>query len=186
MKGLVRPQLAVTVIAGIMTLACGCSIGTTDTRAADEKAIRSTEAAWSKTAASKDLEGFVSYYTDDAAVLPPNGPICTSKGSTRAALRPMFEAPGFSLTFQATKVEVASSGDIGYSYGTYSSTMNDPKGKPVEDKGKYVTVYRKQADGKWKAIVDTFNSDLPLPPPPAPEPVQHAKAKTAKKAHKKR
>ena len=186
MKGLVRPQLAVIVVTGIMILACGCSIGTTDTRAADEKAIRDTEAAWSKTAASKDLEGFVSYYSDDAAVLPPNGPICTSKGSTRAALRPMFEAPGFSLSFQATKVEVARGGDIGYSYGTYSSTMNDPKGKPVEDKGKYVTVYRKQADGKWKAIVDTFNSDLPLPPPPAPEPVQHAKAKTAKKAHKKR
>lgn len=186
MKGLLRPRLAVIVLTGIMILACGCSIGSPDTRAADEKAIRDTEAQWNKSLTTKDVEAFVSFYADDAAVLPPNGPICTSKGSTRAALRPMFEAPGFSMTFQATKVEVARGSDLGYSYGTYSSTMNDPKGKPIEDKGKYVTVYRKQADGKWKAIVDTFNSDLPLTPPPAPEPVHHAKAKATKKAHKKR
>jgi ketosteroid isomerase-like protein len=44
--------------------------------------------------------------------------------------------------------------------------MNDPKGKPVNDKGKYVTVYGKQPDGKWKVVVDIFNSDLPAPAPP--------------------
>ncbi len=186
MKGLLRSQPAVAfMITAMMILSWGCSIGTPDTRAADGRAIRDTEAQWSK-AAAKDVDAFVSFYADDAAVLPPNAPISTSKGTTRATLRPMFEAPGFSLTFQASKVEVARSGDIGYSYGTYSMTMNDPKGAPINDKGKFVTVYRKQADGKWKAIVDTFNSDLPLPPPPALAPVHHAKAKAVKKAHKKR
>ncbi|MCX6635202.1 MAG: DUF4440 domain-containing protein, partial [Acidobacteria bacterium] len=61
---------------------------------------------------------------------------------------------------------VARSGDVAYSHGTYAMTMNDAKGKPVNDKGKFVTVYRKQPDGKWKVVADIINSDLPAPAPP--------------------
>jgi ketosteroid isomerase-like protein len=31
----------------------------------------------------------------------------------------------------------------------------------MTDKGKYLTVYTKQADGSWKAVADTMNSDSP-------------------------
>jgi ketosteroid isomerase-like protein len=47
--------------------------------------------------------------------------------------------------------------------GTYQGTMNDAKGKPITDRGKYVTVWKKQADGNWKVVVDIFNSNLPAP-----------------------
>ena len=40
---------------------------------------------------------------------------------------------------------------------------NGPKGKPVADRGKYVTIWRKQPDGKWKVVADILNSDLPVP-----------------------
>ncbi len=46
-----------------------------------------------------------------------------------------------------------------YSVGTYSMTVSDRDKKPVTDKGKYVTVYKKQADGSWKAVHDMWNSD---------------------------
>jgi hypothetical protein len=36
---------------------------------------------------------------------------------------------------------------------------------PVKDSGKFVTVVRKQRDGRWLGAVDMFSSDLPLPPP---------------------
>jgi ketosteroid isomerase-like protein len=42
-------------------------------------------------------------------------------------------------------------------------TTPDPAGKPVTDRGKYVTIWKKQADGSWKVIADIFNSDLPMP-----------------------
>jgi ketosteroid isomerase-like protein len=77
----------------------------------------------------------------------------------------MYQTPGFSLNWQPVKVEVAQSGDLGYTYGTYQLTMNDPAGNPVTDRGKYITVWKKQADGSWKSVADMFNSDLP---PPAP------------------
>ena len=79
----------------------------------------------------------------------------------------MFALPGIALTFQPSKVEVARSGDIAYTYGTYTMNLSDPKGQPLTDRGKYVTVYKKQAGGEWKAVVDIFNTDTPLAPPPA-------------------
>jgi ketosteroid isomerase-like protein len=60
-------------------------------------------------------------------------------------------------------VMAAKGGDMVYSEGTYTMTMSDPKTKkPMTDKGKFQTIYTKQADGSWKAIADTFNSDSPM------------------------
>lgn len=61
-------------------------------------------------------------------------------------------------------MEVAKSGDIGYTQGTYEMTVNDAKGNPNTDRGKYLSIWKKQADGAWRCIVDTFNSDLPPAP----------------------
>ncbi len=45
--------------------------------------------------------------------------------------------------------------------GTYEDTMNDPSGKPIKDRGKYVEIFKTQADGTWKAVVRYLNSDFP-------------------------
>jgi uncharacterized protein (TIGR02246 family) len=138
-----------------------------DTRAADERAIREIETEAAKAAAAKDVERYVSFYADDAALFFPNAPLVTGKDAIRKTTEALFATPGFSLSFKTTKVEVSRSGDLAYSYGTNTVTMNDPKGKPLTDKGKYVAVYRKESDGKWKVVADIGNSDLP---PPAPSP----------------
>jgi ketosteroid isomerase-like protein len=39
--------------------------------------------------------------------------------------------------------------------------VHDRTGTPVTERGKYVAIWKKQPDGRWKAAVDTFNSDLP-------------------------
>jgi len=137
-----------------------------DTRAEDEKAILAMEAEWSKSAAS-GIDAFVSYYAEDASVFPPNMPVATGHAAIKSGLGPLMATPGFSLSFQSNKVEVARSGDIAYSSGTYSLSMNDPKGNPMTDKGKFVTAFRKNAEGKWKVAADIFNTDMPLPAPPA-------------------
>ena len=58
---------------------------------------------------------------------------------------------------------MAQSGDLGYTQGTETYTTTDPKtGKVVTDRGKWLTVRKKQADGSWKIVQDTGSSDLPL------------------------
>ena len=57
---------------------------------------------------------------------------------------------------------MAKSGDMAYMTGTYEMATMDATGKPAMDRGKYLEVWEKQADGKWKCGADAFNTDLPL------------------------
>jgi uncharacterized protein (TIGR02246 family) len=132
-----------------------------DTRAADEATLRDLDAKWSKVATDKDVEGFLGFYADDAMAFPPNAPIVSGKEAMRKPTTELMANPGFAMSWEVTKTEAARSGDLGYTIGTYELTVNDPKGKPVTDRGKYVTVWKKQADGTWKVAADIFNSDLP-------------------------
>jgi len=140
-----------------------------DTRAADEKAIRDGEAQWAKDFAAKDVEKNVAHYADDASLLMPNMAIRNGKDAIRGMFKGMFADPNFALGFGPTKVEVSKGGDLAYSQGTYTMTTTNPKTKkPVTEKGKYLTVYRKQADGSWKAVEDMTNADAPATPAKLP------------------
>ena len=161
-----RAGFAVILSLSTLLLSIGCQqppATPPDTHDADVQAIKNTEAEWSKNAS--DLDKWISYYADDASVLVPNAPIATGKEAIKAALKPMITDKNFAITFGSStgKTDVAKSGDIGWSQGTYTMTVSDAKGKPVTDKGKYLTVFKKQADGSWKAIEDTFSSDNPPP-----------------------
>jgi ketosteroid isomerase-like protein len=158
-------------VAVLVVFAAGCTPAEPpDTRAQDEAAIRTAETAWSAVINTKDVDKFVAYYAPDAVVLPPNMPMASTPDAIKKAIGEFMAMPGLSMTFQTSSAVVARSGDVGYTYGTYAMSANGPDGKPIQDKGKYVTVWKKQADGSWKAVVDTFNSDIPLTPPPPPPP----------------
>jgi uncharacterized protein (TIGR02246 family) len=161
-------KLALWGCVALVLLASSCGEKTPpDTRAADESAIRNLDAQWSKAAAAKDVDGAVSYYSDDASLLGPNAPIASDKQGIRAAWASLLGSDG-SLSWQANKVEVSRSGDLAYVQGVYQMTSKDARGKTVSDTGKSVEVWKKQADGKWKTVADIFNSDMPVVQPPAP------------------
>jgi uncharacterized protein (TIGR02246 family) len=137
-----------------------------DMRAADEAAIRELDEQWSATAAKNDLDGTVAFYADDAVLLPPNAPIAGDRKSIRESWAGML-GPNTAVSWKVSKVAAAKSGEMGYLYGTYQLSMQDPKGGPaMRDTGKMVEIWKKQSDGKWKCIVDTFNSDIPVPAAP--------------------
>ena len=151
------------------TLLVGCAsqrqtsnVGTVN-HADDEAAIRKADSTWSTVAEARNVDGHLSYFTDDAIVMAPNEPMRVGRDSIRVMMTQMFSSPGFAIKWQVTKVEVAGSGDLGYSIGTYEAAMADAKGTAVSDHGKYTTVWKKQADGSWKVAVDMFNSDVPPP-----------------------
>jgi ketosteroid isomerase-like protein len=130
-----------------------------------EKALRDLDAQWSAAAGAKDLDKTVSFYSDDAIVMPPNAPGATTKEAIRNVWKEVVASPGAALSWKASKVEVAKSGDLACVSGTYEETTIDASGKPINDRGKYVEVWEKQADGKWKCGADIWNSDLPATAP---------------------
>ena len=135
----------------------------------DTKALRDLDAQWSAAAGAKDLDKTVSYYSNDAIVMPPNASAATTRESIRSAWKEMLTSPGAAISWKATKVEVAKSGDLAYVSGTYEETMTDANGKPVKDRGKYIEIFKKQADRTWKVVADIWNSDLPASAPAAAE-----------------
>jgi ketosteroid isomerase-like protein len=56
---------------------------------------------------------------------------------------------------------VEQSSDLAYEVGRYSLTVKPLQGETITDRGKYVVVWRRQADGKWKASADIFNTSMP-------------------------
>lgn len=150
------------VLLSLLALSTACQTqATPDTRAADEAALRKLDEEWSKAAGSRDVEKTISYYTDDAVVMPPNIPTLTGKEPIRSLWKSMLDSPSFSGGWKATKVEVARSGDLAYVSGAYEFNEKDDGGKPMTDKGKFLEVWKKQADGNWKCVADMFSSDLP-------------------------
>jgi uncharacterized protein (TIGR02246 family) len=147
----------------LLIVVSGCNRQPPDNRAADEATIRNLDAQWSKTAGAHDIDGIVSYYSDDAILLPSNAPAITGKQSIRAAWADLA-APNVALSWQASKVEVARSGDLAYTTGAYTDAVKDPQGKLTTDRGKVLVVWKKQPDGRWKVVADTYNSDLPAQP----------------------
>jgi ketosteroid isomerase-like protein len=147
----------------LLSLTFVCPAPAADTKI--EQALRDLDAQWSKAAGAKDVDKTVSYYSTDAIVMPPNAPSATTKEAIRTLWKDLLMSPGAAISWKTTKVEVAQSGDIAYSSGTYELTMNDAGGKPVPDRGKYLVVWKKQADGKWKCGADIWNSDLPASAP---------------------
>ena len=131
---------------------------------ADEKAVRDADAAWSKAALARDLDKTVSYYVDDAIVLPPNQAAVTGKDNIRNLWKAFLDSLQ-SISWNTTRVEAAKSGDMAITTGTYEMTIKDG----TKDHGKYCEVWRKKG-GTWKVSIDMFSSDLPAQPASSPAP----------------
>jgi ketosteroid isomerase-like protein len=158
-----KTRFALAVCAALLPVSLVSTALAADSNASTELHIRGLDALWSKTAGTKDLDKTVSFYADDATVCPPNAAAATTKDAVRKVWKDLLDTPGLTIGWKTAKVELAKSEDLACASGTYEVTMNDAGGKPVKEHGKYVEVWKKEADGKWKCVVDIWNSDLPVP-----------------------
>ena len=132
-----------------------------------ERILRDLDAQWSKAAAAKDLEQTVAFYSDDAIVLPPNATSAATKETVRNLWKDLLAAPGLVISWRPSKVKLGHNGAMAWVSGAYELTMNG--GKPINDRGKYLEVWEKQADGNWKCAADMWNSDLAVSAPATAE-----------------
>jgi len=158
--------LAVVFAAALFSLSC-VSQNTTapqeppDTRAQDEMAIRDAAKQWAAAAQAKDPEKFASFYADDAVLMLSGAAPLSGKAAIHDAVTTMMKDPAFALSFETSSVEVAKAGDLAIERGPFTVTTTDEKTKkPVTSKGDGIVVWKKQADGSWKA-----HFDLPVPGP---------------------
>lgn len=130
-------------------------------------AIRADEVQWNADYKSGDPGKVVTHFAPDATVMFPDQAPVSGLEAIRAAAARTMDDPAFSLTFSSDKVDVAASGDLAVSRGAFTLKATNPATKAVNSStGSFVTVYKPQPDGSWKAIWD-IASPGPMPATPS-------------------
>lgn len=123
------------------------------------RALTQLDEEWSKAAATKNAATVASYYAADAVAYAPNEPMAMGQPSAEKVWASYFADSTFSISWKTDNAGVAQSGDLGFTTGTYVDSFKKPDGTLVTENGKYVCIWAKQADGKWKAVHDIWNTD---------------------------
>jgi ketosteroid isomerase-like protein len=145
---------------GLMVLGVGVgAVASAQTAESGADGVRAADAAWLKVYSAKDLDKSVAFFDDQGSMMSPNDPIATGRAAISKLIASDFSFGN--LTWQMDKAGVSKSGDLGYTSGRYTFSFKDPSGKAATDKGKYLAVWKKQADGSWKVLFDMFNTDMP-------------------------
>jgi len=97
-------------------------------------------------------------FAEDADWLGPNAPALKGTAAIQQAITP-FQPTS---RLESEILELDGAGGVAYARGKYALTVTPPGGAPAVEPGKFVAVWKKQADGEWKVVSDTFNSDKPL------------------------
>jgi ketosteroid isomerase-like protein len=127
--------------------------------------IRTDEVRWNADWKSGDAGKIVAHYAPDAVVMIPGANAEVGIEAIRAGTQKSIDDPAFTLTFNSDKVDVAASGDLAASRGSFTEISTDPATKAQSKvSGTFVTVYKPQPDGSWKA---TWDIATPGPAPTA-------------------
>jgi uncharacterized protein (TIGR02246 family) len=121
--------------------------------------VRAADAAWLKAYQAKDVEKSAAFFGEQGSMLVPNNPILTGREAIARFIARSFTAQDYKIAWHPNKADVARSGELGYTSGTYKLSFTDASGKAIADKGKYLMVWKRQANGAWKVLFDISNSD---------------------------
>ncbi|HEY8745774.1 MAG TPA: hypothetical protein VIU62_22025 [Chloroflexota bacterium] len=123
-------------------------------------AVHALDTAFVRHAGEGELGQLVAAcYAAYALLLPPSLPLVQGHGQIREFFRELLGAGAFRVARETNLIHAA--GTIGYGVGRYTCVCRQAVGEAAPDSGKYLLVYRRQADGAWKIALDMFSSNLP-------------------------
>ena len=146
------------VLAVLAVSVAACAGGAASLSDADIAANEEVGESWVAAANADDWGGVAALYTEDAVLMPPNGPLVQGRAAIEAFLVAFPPASGWTLN----AVEIDGRGDLAFVRGTFSMMIEMEGMAAVRETGKYIEIRRKQADGSWLLATDIFNSDTPL------------------------
>ena len=143
--------LITILVLPLLIVACGDSPPDRSAAAAREIIKADQEFAWLAERSSVS-HAFATYLDEGAVLLPDGGSPLRGK-----ALQDAIEAMDFNLEWAPEQAWAARSGDFGITWGYWTMRAIDMDGNPVVTHGKYTSVWRRNADGDWKLLMDMGN-----------------------------
>ncbi len=129
----------------------GCS-SRPDAEAAKQEILAADRSFSAMSVAGGMAAAFAHYAAADAVIYRDGQHPITGRESIRSLMAANGQAI---LRWEPISVEIAASGDLGYTRGRYIYTVPNPEGVASESHGYYVTIWRKEPTGSWKYVFDT-------------------------------
>ena len=114
-------------------------------RAFCEEVSKLGAAAWGK------------HFALNGAMLVKLGENIVGEPSVYATMKAFFMQKGSTLLWSPENGGISDAGDLGYTYGQYIRHYRDEAGAKVKETGRYMTIWRKQADHSYKVEVNMGN-----------------------------
>jgi ketosteroid isomerase-like protein len=128
--------------------------------AAEKEHLLQRDSEWARAACEgSDVDHILSYWTDDAVVLPPGLPSVVGKAALRQYVEGSMRIPGFRITWESKDVTISPDGQLAYMFSRNEVTVNAPDGTPITTEGRAVTIWRRESDGEWRCAVDIWNAE---------------------------
>lgn len=114
-------------------------------------------ATYSATNRNKDVEGWMALWDEGGIKMVPNLPSIYGKSAIREFKHKKSQSPDdMEMTIKVEDTQL--SGDFGFAHGTYFVSITPQGGGAAKSmEGKYLTIFRKQADGAWKIYRDSVS-----------------------------
>jgi len=123
--------------------------------------LMEADRAFDAAVAAGGTDAWVSWFAEDGAMIQPGLGEVRGHAAVRQTMGALDDA-NVSLRWQPERADIAASGDLGWTTGSYVSEVSTPDGTTQRATGRYVSIWRLQADGTWKVVMDLGNpSELP-------------------------
>ena len=124
-----------------------------------EDGIATAKASFVSALGRRDARSAAAVYAEDARLLPPSAELIEG----REAIEAFWRA---GLDIGVSHVDLLTLGlerrdGVAYEIGRYALRLDSVEGETVFDRGKYVLVHERQADGSWRRVVEMFNPEFP-------------------------
>ena len=124
-------------------------------------AIREMTNAFQEAVRAEDWAAASQAYSGDALIMPPNQDLVEGRAGWIAWVGAMsFSVTEYSIDIQ----DIDARGDLAFVRGTFNEILAvEGLPDPITDNGKFIQIWRQQANGSWQITVDIYNSNVPLP-----------------------
>lgn len=160
-EALVR-ALALCALTGIWAGACARVRASAPVPASAPSQLMDADRAFAAAAAARGLDGWMSFFAPDAVRLTPGAEPVRGTDAIRASDAPTFANPAVRLTWAPVDGGLFADGSHGWTIGRYEVHRRAADGSDtVAGRGRYVTLWRREANGTWRVILDTGSPDPP-------------------------
>jgi len=126
------------------------------------QAIDAAKAKYIAAVERGDTLAIAASFTDSASVVFPAGPPAVGKAALTRAFADMLSRARVNRLEGRRSGDLMVSGDLAVETGAYEIRTQPTAGREAVDKGQYLIVWRRDADGAWKMACGFNRSDAPL------------------------